>query len=122
MPRDDFPIRIKEILAKRVAYHCSNPDCYIITTGPHTDTSKYINLGVASHITAASPNGPRFDQNLSKQERSSIENGIWLCQKCSKLIDSDEIAYSISRLKYFRKKNTRNNRKQHTIIILSSTC
>lgn len=102
MPRDDFPIRIKETLAKRVAYHCSNPDCDIITTGPHTDSSKYINLGVASHITAASPNGPRFDPNLSKQERSAIENGIWLCQKCSKLIDSDEIAYTIERLKNWK--------------------
>ena len=96
MPRDDFLERVKETLAKRVAYHCSNPDCYIITSGPHTDISKSINIGVASHITAAAPGGPRYNTNLTAEKRSSIENGIWLCQSCSKLIDTDEKAYTIA--------------------------
>jgi hypothetical protein len=33
---------------------------------------------------------------MTPEERSSIENGIWLCSKCAKLIDSDEIKYSIN--------------------------
>jgi len=98
MPRNDFPLRIKETLAKRVAYHCSNPDCSVITTGPHTDNGRSINIGVASHITSAAPGGPRYDSQLSTKQRSSIENGIWLCQSCSKLIDADEPAYTVARL------------------------
>lgn len=52
--RDDFSIKTKEILAKRVNYHCSNPDCGKPTTGPQSDPNKVINVGVACHITAAS--------------------------------------------------------------------
>jgi hypothetical protein len=46
-------------------------------------------LGVAAHITAASPDGPRYDQNLSSEQRKSPDNGIWLCQNCAKLVDND---------------------------------
>jgi hypothetical protein len=49
---------------------------------------------VAAHITAAAKGGPRYDEVLSRQERSSAENGIWLCAKCAKLIDSDLLRYT----------------------------
>ena len=63
------------------------------TMGPETDPSSSVNVGVAAHITAASAGGPRFDPNLSNKERASAANGIWLCQNCAKLIDSDLAAY-----------------------------
>jgi hypothetical protein len=44
---------------------------------------------VAAHITAASSKGPRYDSSLTKKERCGAKNGIWLCQVCGKLIDSD---------------------------------
>jgi tetratricopeptide (TPR) repeat protein len=47
-------------------------------------------LGVAAHITAAAPGGPRFDPNLSQAQRSGIGNAIWCCQSCGKLVDSDD--------------------------------
>ena len=52
------------------------------------------NIGVAAHISAASLHGPRYDPNSNSTERSSIMNGIWLCQSCAKLIDSDPTKYS----------------------------
>jgi hypothetical protein len=88
--RDDFPKSVVEKLAKRVGNRCSNPDCRKLTSGPHTEESKVINIGVAAHITAASPGGPRFNAGLSQSQRKGIENGIWLCQSCAKLIDNDE--------------------------------
>ncbi len=57
-----------------------------------------MNIGVASHITAASPGGPRFDPSLTQFERSSTDNGIWLCQSCAKLIDSDTTVHTVSAL------------------------
>ena len=98
MPRDDFSPHVKETLAKRVAYHCSNPKCSVITTGPHTDAEKSINIGVASHITAAASGGPRYDALFTPEQRSSIGNGIWLCQSCAKLIDSDVLEYNVAKL------------------------
>lgn len=98
MARHDFNQPVKEALAKRVAYRCSNPACRSLTTGPHSESTRFVNVGVASHITAASAGGPRFDARLSHLERSSIENGIWLCQLCAKLIDSDDVRYAVDTL------------------------
>lgn len=95
MPRsDDFTQEVKEILAKRVANVCCNPNCRQTTSGPASDKSKAINIGVAAHITAASPAGARYDPKLSSEERKSAENGIWCCQNCAKLIDNDPNIYS----------------------------
>ncbi len=95
MPRDGFTKAVKETLAKRVGYCCSNPHCDTLTTGPHTDSARHVNLGVASHITAAAPGGPRFDITLTPQQRSSIDNAIWLCQSRAKLIDSDTQKHTV---------------------------
>lgn len=78
---------------------CSNPECRAHTTGPQTDPLKIVNVGVAAHITAAAPGGPRFDSGLSDKERAAATNGIWLCQNCAKLIDSDTARFSASHLR-----------------------
>lgn len=102
MARDDFTPSVKETLAKRVAQRCSNPGCNVSTTGPHTNSSRSINVGVASHITAAALGGPRYDPALTSEERKSIENAIWLCQTCAKLIDSDCDRYSVQTIKTWK--------------------
>jgi len=101
--RDNFNRKTIEILAKRVGYLCSNPDCKNLTVGPSSDDNKSISIGVAAHITAASINGPRYDKNISNKERASISNGIWLCQNCSVLIDRDENKYTCELLKSWKK-------------------
>lgn len=102
--RDDFSNKIKEVLAKRVNYLCSNPECSRGTLGPSSASEKFINTGVASHICAAAPGGKRYDINMTPEQRSSIENGIWLCQTCSKIIDSDEKKYTVEVLKDWKSK------------------
>jgi len=67
--RDDFSQTTKDVLARRVNYLCSNPDCPLGTVGPHTNSSKTVNKGVAAHITAAAPGGKRFDSSLTPEER-----------------------------------------------------
>ena len=89
--RDDFPGQVKDLLAKRVAFECSRPGCGQVTSGPQADPARSVNVGVAAHITAASPDGPRYDPALSSEKRRSHENGIWLCQTCAKLVDNDPI-------------------------------
>lgn len=102
MARDDFPSSLKDALAKRVSYRCSNPTCTQPTSGPHSESSRHVNIGVASHITAASVGGPRYDANLPAAERSSIENAIWLCQNCAKLVDSDISKYAVPLLRQWK--------------------
>jgi hypothetical protein len=100
---DDFQERVKDLLARRVGMRCSNPNCRQLTSGPHSDPQKHVNVGVAAHISAASPGGPRYDRTLSAEERSSAENGIWLCQKCGKLVDSDDPRYTKDLLKDWKR-------------------
>lgn len=102
--RDDFSLKTKEILAKRVCYKCSNPKCQKPTSGPHSDPEKAVNIGVAAHICAAAPGGPRYESSMTNAERSSINNGIWLCQSCSTLIDKDPRTYSIKTLNNWKRK------------------
>lgn len=94
--RDDFSQRTKEVLQKRARSRCSNPFCRKDTIVTHSAPDKIANLGVAAHITAASPEGPRYDPNLTPEERKSILNAIWLCQSCGKLVDSDPEQYTLA--------------------------
>ena len=100
--RDDFKEYTKETLAKRVGMQCSNPNCRKRTSGPRNDPAKALNIGVAAHITAASADGPRHDAALSKAERCSIKNGIWLCQNCAKLVDNDETRFTVEVLRQWK--------------------
>ena len=92
--RDDFSLATKELLANRVGRKCSNPSCRKLTCGANTDPNKITNIGVASHISAAAKGGPRYDVSMTTEERKSFDNGIWLCQSCSKLIDTDTTRYT----------------------------
>jgi hypothetical protein len=101
--RDEFNDDTKDTLAKRVGFRCSNPNCRQPTSGPQTDPQKIVNVGVAAHITSASPGGPRHDQGMTVDERRSIENGIWLCQNCAKLVDNDPALYPSDFLHHWKR-------------------
>jgi hypothetical protein len=92
--RDDFTIEVKRTVAARVNNRCSNPACRAPTSGPQVDPTKALNVGVAAHITAASPDGPRYNPGLTSDERRHANNAIWLCQNCGKLIDNDSERFS----------------------------
>ena len=87
--RINFTEKIKNTISRRAGFKCSNPQCRKLTVGSHNDQNKSTLVGVAAHISAASPGGPRYDETLSVAERSSINNSIWLCGNCSILIDKD---------------------------------
>jgi hypothetical protein len=103
MPRDDFTLKTKDVLAHRVGMRCSNPNCRQPTSGPRVDPQKSISVGVAAHIAAASVGGPRRDDSLTKAARQSIENGIWLCQNCAKLVDNDVQQYTAGLLREWKR-------------------
>lgn len=92
--RDEFTEQVKKTIAERAAYLCSNPECRKLTIGPHSQDSKSLSTGVAAHICAAAPGGPRFNPSQTEDERKSISNAIWLCHECSDLVDKDERKYT----------------------------
>jgi NACHT domain-containing protein len=103
--RDDFSLATKQALAERVGYLCSNPECAKPTIGPSNESpTARSRIGVACHITAAAsgPGARRYDPAMSSSERRSISNGIWLCETCAKLIDTDAATYPPTRLREWR--------------------
>ena len=101
--RDDFKVGIKRKLAERVGYFCSKPSCRAATSGPHSNPDKSIIVGIAAHITAASPGGPRYDASLTEKQRKSSENGIWLCARCATLVDRDEVTFTAEQLREWKR-------------------
>lgn len=86
--RDDFPKRVVEILSKRAAFICSNPECRVLTIAPSDESdSKFIYVGKAAHICAAAKGGPRYDVSMKPEERKAPSNGIFLCSFCADMID-----------------------------------
>ncbi len=74
--RDEFSQTVRQIVANRVNWLCSNPDCRAGTGGPQLDPAKALNLGVAAHISAASPKGPRYDGSISNEDRKHAANTV----------------------------------------------
>ncbi|MCP4491521.1 MAG: hypothetical protein GY820_30045 [Gammaproteobacteria bacterium] len=60
---------------------------------------KFIYIGKAAHITAASEGGPRIESSMSSDERKSIDNGIFLCSNCADMIEKNNgIDFSVELL------------------------
>jgi hypothetical protein len=96
--RDDFPRQTITEIAKGVGYRCSNPECARPTVGATAAHDGIITIGVAAHICAASPGGPRYNPAQTREERRAKHNGIWLCQNCGKLVDADAQKFTVESL------------------------
>ena len=100
--RDDFRKADVNELARQSGYQCSNPTCQRPTVGPNGNGGS-ASIGVAAHIAAAAAGGPRFDANMTSEDRSSVDNGIWLCQTCSRLVDVDVPSHPVETLRDWKK-------------------
>lgn len=96
--RSDFSAKTKAALGKRAGYSCAL--CTGGTVGPSQKSPYAVtNVGVAAHIAAARPRGPRYDPLMSSEARAHIGNGIWLCQVHAKLVDDDPVTWTVEKLR-----------------------
>ncbi|WP_249921326.1 hypothetical protein [Pseudomonas lundensis] len=100
--RHDFLQSTMQRLRDRAGNVCSFPGCHVHTHGSAFTGDKAVGVGVACHIKAAAPGGPRYDAKQTKDERRHLDNGIWMCQTHSKLVDADDSAYSVKILRDWR--------------------
>src|SRR5258708_36503949 len=99
--RDDFSPDTKRRLAARAGFRCSFPGCSVPTVGPSDETtSATILSGEACHIAAAAggPGARRFNPMMTEEERKSIDNGIWLCNRHSQIVDADDSRFTVELL------------------------
>jgi len=96
---DDFPEPVRRAVALRAGYHCSFEGCDQLTVGPSDESDVAVSgVGIAAHISAASPGGRRHDPAMSSEAQRHIGNAIWLCANHATLIDRDEMSYTTERL------------------------
>lgn len=98
----DFSEPTKRLLGECVAYMCSNPLCRRLTIKAHITEKKSTRLGEAGHIYGASNKGPRYDQEKSDVFIKHYDNGIWLCNVCHKLVDTEKSIYDSLTLKKWK--------------------
>lgn len=104
--RDEFPPKVRQAVALRAQYHCSFPGCSRVTVGPSDESPMGVaRVGVAAHIHAASPGGKRYLQNMTAEQRTSIDNAIWMCVEHSVLIDQDEVTYPAEKLREWKRQH-----------------
>ena len=110
--RDDFPPAVVRHLATEVGHHCSL--CNRVTSGPSREANRTSNAGTAAHITGASVRGPRYNENLSRDQRRAADNGIWCCRDCGKLVDDDTSTF---RVEVLRETKTRAIERAHRALL-----
>lgn len=114
--RDEFSEATKVIIAKRAGYLCAFPNCGSLTISASDESDEGISSsGMACHISAASSgkNARRYDGNMTPEERSHANNGIWMCYKHGKLIDTDEERFTTETLIHWKKLSAEISRLMH---------
>jgi hypothetical protein len=100
--QDEFSDATRHHLARSVNYHCSK--CSAPTAAPYSGGGKSITTGIAAHICAAAPAGPRYDPNMTPSQRRHYDNGIWLCAAHAPLVDQDWPRYTVEELKAMKQR------------------
>lgn len=87
MTRANFSQATRRRLADSVNFYCVRPGCGRLITYIDPDSGHRVNFGHAAHDSAASKNGPRFDDLLTTEQRRACDNGAWLCAHCATVVD-----------------------------------
>ena len=103
--RDEFTPATKRAIERQARGHCSYPACRRLTHSATSDGKGEINIGEASHICAAAPGGPRYDEKMTREQRRSAENGIWLCDVHARAVDSKDSKFTVEELREWKRRD-----------------
>ena len=80
---------------------CAAPDCHNSLEARDEKTI----IAKICHIKAASPDGPRYNPDMTDDERRDFDNLILLCDECHSIIDNkdNETKYTVSLLKEWKR-------------------
>lgn len=110
--RDDFTECTRRKIGQRAGWLCSFPGCRVFTEGATSDENGRMSVGTASHICAAAPGGPRYDETMTIVERRSVTNGIWMCRNHGTVIDSPDSKFTTGLLRTWKKDAETESRKR----------
>lgn len=110
----EFSRSTRKTMARQAGETCSAPWCERSTAGASKSRKSGVSdQGEAAHIKGRTPRAARWDSEMSPKALSDIDNGIWLCRDDAKLVDDDEIVYTVELLRGWREAHLADNvRKQ----------
>lgn len=92
-------LKTQKMLWGRAAGRCSFPECRIVLYEDATETDDPALIGEICHIVAESDGGPRSDPSMPLEQRDKYNNLVLLCRNHHRVIDEQEEAYTVDRLK-----------------------
>lgn len=101
--RDEFSPATKRAIERQARGHCSNPACRRLTHAATSDGTGEISIGQASHICAAAPGGPRYDAQMTPDERTAADNGVWLCDVRGRAVDPKDSKFTVEELRGWKR-------------------
>lgn len=69
-------------------------------------------VGEEAHICGVKPDAKRFDDSLTDDDKRKYDNLILVCPSCHKLVDTDDIKYTVIELKKLKSGQEREAREQ----------
>lgn len=89
IPREPAPPAQEKVVVARSGNTCAYPGCgLILTIESVVEGDRPKATGKVAHICAASPGGPRYDDAMTKPQRGSADNLIYLCGPHHDAVDS----------------------------------
>lgn len=89
-----YPTKIR--LASSSGGVCAMPECNRPLFDPSPGRGL---LGVAAHIAGERPGSARHDRTMTPEVRNAVENLIYLCPNCHRLLDASPDEYPVVRLR-----------------------
>ncbi len=87
--RDRVPPAQEKVVIARSGNKCAYPQCGLeLTIDPRSVGDQPKATGKVAHIAAASPGGPRYDETMTRTQRRSAGNLVYLCGPHHDAIDS----------------------------------
>lgn len=87
--RDRVPPAQEKVVISRSGNQCAYPNCGLeLTIDSEATNDRPKATGKVAHIAAASPGGPRYDVDMTAEQRGSANNLIYLCGPHHDAVDS----------------------------------
>lgn len=84
---------------------CSMPNCDRILVEEKTDNDPEALLALTAHINGRKPGSPRYDPDMTNEERDCPSNLMAVCGVCHKIVDSQECTYTVEELRKIKNKH-----------------
>jgi hypothetical protein len=105
MSATDIPTRVKIRLWGKAAGRCQYEGCNKPLWQDNL-TKVEFNIAYIAHIIADKPDGPRGDEELSKELASDMSNLMLMCDEHHRLIDKEDIeGHPVERLRVMKKEH-----------------